>query len=132
MAGAPEHVARLDLARMSVREVNDLLHHGLARDGAARIEILNPNGMHNLAAGVDAALEIDILGHGGYFVAGMNKQARITVHGSVGWSVAENIMSGTVRVHRQRLRMYRCVGTWRAGHCRGRHLIAMRHLDERV
>jgi glutamate synthase domain-containing protein 3 len=28
----------------------------------------------------------------------MNKQARITVHGSVGWSVAENIMSGLVRV----------------------------------
>ena len=81
MAGAPEHVVRLDLAQMSVREVNDLLHHRLARNGAGRIEILNPNGMHNLAVGVDAALEIDILGHGGYFVAGMNKQARITVHG---------------------------------------------------
>ena len=28
----------------------------------------------------------------------MNKQATITVHGNVGWSVAENIMSGSVRV----------------------------------
>src|SRR5437773_5392346 len=28
----------------------------------------------------------------------MNKQARITVHGNVGWSVAENIMSGAVHV----------------------------------
>ncbi len=28
----------------------------------------------------------------------MNKRARITIHGNVGWSVAENIMSGTVRV----------------------------------
>jgi glutamate synthase domain-containing protein 3 len=28
----------------------------------------------------------------------MNKQARVTVHGNAGWSVAENIMSGTVRV----------------------------------
>src|SRR5262249_57397745 len=32
------------------------------------------------------------------FIGGMNKQARITVHGNVGWSVAENIMSGAVRV----------------------------------
>jgi glutamate synthase domain-containing protein 3 len=28
----------------------------------------------------------------------MNKRAQVTVHGNVGWSVAENIMSGTVRV----------------------------------
>jgi glutamate synthase domain-containing protein 3 len=28
----------------------------------------------------------------------MNKRAEITVHGNVGWSVAENIMSGSVRV----------------------------------
>ena len=33
-----------------------------------------------------------------YFVAGMNQQADVTVHGNVGWSVAENMMSGTVRV----------------------------------
>jgi glutamate synthase domain-containing protein 3 len=28
----------------------------------------------------------------------MNQQAEITVHGNVGWSVAENMMSGAVRV----------------------------------
>ena len=48
--------------------------------------------------GLDAPAEIDILGHAGYFIAGMNKQANVTIHGNVGWSVAENIMSGTVRV----------------------------------
>jgi methylamine---glutamate N-methyltransferase subunit B len=31
-------------------------------------------------------------------VAGMNQKANVTVHGNVGWSVAENMMSGTVHV----------------------------------
>jgi glutamate synthase domain-containing protein 3 len=89
----------LDLARISVRELNQYLHHELPRTGEApRIEVLNPNGIHNIAVGLDAPAEIDIRGHAGYFVAGMNKQARITVHGNVGWSVAENIMSGRVHV----------------------------------
>ncbi len=65
---------------------------------ARQVEILNPNGMHNLAVGLDADVDVDIRGHAGYFIGGMNKRARITVHGSVGWSVAENIMSGVVRV----------------------------------
>jgi glutamate synthase domain-containing protein 3 len=54
--------------------------------------------MHNLAVGLDADVDVEICGHAGYFIGGMNKRARVTVHGSVGWSVAENIMSGVVRV----------------------------------
>lgn len=89
----------LDLARMSVRDANEYLHHELPKTGAApRIEIENPNGMHNIAVGLDAPVDVDIRGHAGYFIAGMNKQARVTVHGNVGWSVAENMMSGAVRV----------------------------------
>lgn len=89
----------LDLARMSVRDANQYLHHELPKIGvAARFEIENPNGMHNIAVGLDAPVDVDIRGHAGYFIAGMNKQARVTVHGNVGWSVAENIMSGAVRV----------------------------------
>jgi glutamate synthase domain-containing protein 3 len=94
-----DHLISLDLARLSVRELNQYLHRELPSSGeTARIEIRNPNGMHNLAVGVDAPADIDICGHAGYFIGGMNKQARITVHGNVGWSVAENIMSGAVRV----------------------------------
>jgi len=88
----------LDLSRMSVRELNQFLHHELSGSGVEHIEILHPNGMHNLAVGVDCDVDIHIRGHAGYFIGGMNKRARITVHGSVGWSVAENIMSGAVRV----------------------------------
>ncbi len=93
-----DRVIPLDLTRLTVRELNHFLHHQLPTGDAVRVEILNPNGMHNLAVGLDAPAEIDILGHAGYFIAGMNKRANVTVHGNVGWSVAENIMSGTVRV----------------------------------
>lgn len=89
----------LDLARISIRELNQFLHHELPPAAAgARIDIVNPGGMHNIAVGLDQPVEIDIRGHAGYFTAGMNQRARVTVHGNVGWSVAENIMSGRVHV----------------------------------
>lgn len=89
---------QLDLAHVSVRELNEFLHHQLAGSNVRLVRILHPEGRHNLAVGLDAPVDIDIQGHAGYFIAGMNKQAHVTVHGNVGWSVAENIMSGSVRV----------------------------------
>ena len=93
-----DSVKQLDLTELTIRQVNQFLHHELPESGAERIEILNPNGLHSIAAGLDREIAVDIIGHAGYFVAGMNKLATVTVHGNVGWSVAENIMSGTVRV----------------------------------
>lgn len=89
-----EHV--FDLSSKTVRELNQFLHHELI--GSEHIKILNPDGQHNIAVGMDASVAVDIHGHAGYFTAGMNKLADVTVHGNVGWSLAENIMSGTVRV----------------------------------
>ncbi|MCX7627825.1 MAG: protein glxC [Methylophilaceae bacterium] len=88
----------LDLRKISVRELNRFLHQEVPARNIRAIEILNPDGKHNLACGMDAPVKIDIRGHGGYYVGGMNKQAEITVHGNVGWGVAENMMSGCVRV----------------------------------
>lgn len=93
-----DRLIQRDLAQVSVRELNQFLHHELPHSGAARVDILNPNGMHNIAVGLDAPVDVEIRGHAGYFIAGMNKRAHVTVHGNVGWSVAENIMSGSVRV----------------------------------
>lgn len=90
-------VIEFDLSRCSVRELNQFLHRELSGE-ESQVEILNPSGMHSIAAGLDAPVQVDIRGHAGYFIAGMNKQASVTIHGNVGWSVAENIMSGTVRV----------------------------------
>ena len=91
-------LASLDLRKLSVRQLNHTLHHEIDPGSLSRVEILNPNGLHNIAVGLDAPIRVDVRGHAGYFLGGMNRQARIVVHGNVGWSVAENMMSGEVRV----------------------------------
>jgi glutamate synthase domain-containing protein 3 len=92
-------VTVVDLATLSLRELNRRLH-ALAGDpaGPRRWRVDNPNGAHAVACGLDAAVEVDIMGHVGYYCAGMNKHATVRVHGNAGTGVAENIMSGTVVV----------------------------------
>jgi methylamine---glutamate N-methyltransferase subunit B len=87
-----------DLAKTTVRALNQWLHTDLRNSGVGHVEVLNPDGAHSIAVGLDTPVSIDIRGHAGYYCGGMNKHADITVHGNVGWGVAENMMSGSVRV----------------------------------
>jgi glutamate synthase domain-containing protein 3 len=84
----------VDLAETSLRDLNQRLHDA---DGG-RFRIVNPNGEHAVACGIKAPLEVEIVGHVGYYCAGMNQLADVRVHGNVGTGVAENIMSGSVVV----------------------------------
>jgi methylamine---glutamate N-methyltransferase subunit B len=88
----------IDLAKTSLRELNQDLHRQSAGANEAAWEIVNPMGFHAVAVGVDAPIIIDIRGSVGYYCAGMNKHATVTVHGSAGPGVAENMMSGKVRI----------------------------------
>ena len=88
----------LDLAQMSLRQVNDYLHHQISADQGGGVDITNPAGQHSIAVGLDGEVRVDIHGHAGYYVAAMNKGAQVTVHGNVERGVAENMMSGLVRV----------------------------------
>jgi len=85
----------VDLARTTLRELNRQLHEDTP---APRWRIVNPNGAHAVACGLDADVEVEIEGHVGYYCAGMNKRATVRVHGNAGTGLAENIMSGTVVV----------------------------------
>jgi glutamate synthase domain-containing protein 3 len=87
-----------DLAAQKVRDLNHFLHQELAASGVGQVEVLNPGGRHAIAVGINHPVDVEVRGHGGYYLAGMNKFASVTVHGNVGWGVAENMMSGTVRV----------------------------------
>jgi glutamate synthase domain-containing protein 3 len=91
--------AVVDLASTSLRELNRSLHQ-LAGDEPEprRWQIVNPNGAHAVACGLDAPLEVEIVGHVGYYCAGMNKRATVHVRGNAGTGLAENMMSGTVVV----------------------------------
>jgi glutamate synthase domain-containing protein 3 len=96
-AGGDQHMT-FDLARQPLRELNRFLHRELASADVRHITVLNPDGAHSIAVGVDAPIEIDVAGHVGYYAAGMNKEARVTIYGNAGPGVAENMMSGRVNV----------------------------------
>jgi glutamate synthase domain-containing protein 3 len=89
--------AEIDLALTPLRELNAALH-SLDASSPRRWRVLNPRGEHAVAVGLDADVEVEIVGHAGYYCAGMNKLATVRVHGNAGVGLAENIMSGTVVV----------------------------------
>jgi glutamate synthase domain-containing protein 3 len=92
------NIRTTDLAKTSLRELNQDLHAHKPNSNDCIWEVLNARGFHAVAVGVDAPININIRGSVGYYCGGMNKRAEITVHGSAGPGVAENMMSGSVRV----------------------------------
>jgi methylamine---glutamate N-methyltransferase subunit B len=88
----------VDLATTPLRDLNQRLHDLARGEGPGRWRILNPNGAHALAAGLDADIEVEIDGHVGYYCAGMNKLATVRVRGNASTGLAENMMSGLVVV----------------------------------
>jgi methylamine---glutamate N-methyltransferase subunit B len=89
-------VTTIDMRESTTRDVNAML---ASSEMPKAVRITNPQGAHALACGLDAELEITIDGHVGYYCAGMNKHANVTIEGNAGVGVAENMMSGTVRVN---------------------------------
>ena len=97
MVSVTTKTVTFDLTQTPLREVNRYLHH-LSPSDQEMIQILNPDGAHNIAVGLDAPVGVEILGHAGYYAASMNQSANITIAGNVGTGVAENMMSGRVHV----------------------------------
>ena len=88
----------IDLEKEGVRGVNSRLH-SLPKDTNERHWLIrNPMGQHAIACGLDAPITVEIAGHAGFYCGGMNKHAEILLHGHAGPGVAENMMSGIVRV----------------------------------
>ena len=88
----------VDLSKVTLRELNQALHNVRSGSNETAWEVLNPKGSHAVAAGVDAAITVDVRGSVGYYWGGMYSQGTITVHGSAGPGVGENMMSGTIVV----------------------------------
>ena len=87
-----------DLSRATVRDLNQFLHGPADTLAGRRVNVLNTDGAHNLAVGVNAPVHITLQGHAGYYAAGMNQHATVVVQGSASTGVAENMMSGFVHV----------------------------------
>lgn len=88
----------VDLRQHPVRELNQALHDLRPDTNETHWFVLNPDGRHAIASGLDLPVEIEIAGNVGYYCAGMTKQASIVIKGSAGVGVAENMMSGAVHV----------------------------------
>ncbi|EAU42109.1 formyl-methanofuran dehydrogenase domain 3 protein [Fulvimarina pelagi HTCC2506] len=85
-----------DLATSELRDLNSALHSIPAGANDLEYEILNPRGSHAVAVGCSHPLNISVMGPVGYYCGGMNSEATISVKGSAGPGVAENMMSGMV------------------------------------
>jgi methylamine---glutamate N-methyltransferase subunit B len=88
----------IDLANTALRELNGALHKLASDTNETHWRVLNPRGLHSIAAGIDAPIKVEIDGHVGYYCAGMNQRAWVVVRGNAGQGVAENMMSGHVHV----------------------------------
>ena len=88
----------VDLAQGSVRALNQRLHALSPQTNERHWRVLNPMGAHAIAAGLSVPVEVEVMGHVGFYCAGMNQEAQVTIHGHAGPGVAENMMSGIVRV----------------------------------
>ncbi len=88
----------VDLAKLELRDVNARLQQHNGTDQTAYFRVTNPDGAHALACGLDADVIVEIDGHTGYYAGGMNQRAEVTIQGNAGPGVAENMMSGIIRV----------------------------------
>jgi glutamate synthase domain-containing protein 3 len=102
MLGTAE-ITTIDLSQNPVRELNRRLHALPMPPGGVDPhppywQVNEPRGLHAIACGMKVPAHIEIMGHAGYYCAGMNQLATIIIHGNAGVGVAENMMSGTVHV----------------------------------
>lgn len=89
-------MATFDLSCTPLRELNSALHAVSSGANDTAFEVINPRGSHSVAVGIDGPVTVDVKGSVGYYCAGMNDGGTVTVHGSAGPGVAENMMSGAV------------------------------------
>jgi methylamine---glutamate N-methyltransferase subunit B len=93
-----ERKAVFDAADLTTRQINLELRRLVYTEQIRDVTMLNPGAKHSLAVGILARCRITIEGSLGYFGCGLIDGPEIQVKGRVGWSVAENMMSGVVLV----------------------------------
>ena len=89
----------IDAVDLTARELNTQIRD-LMKDGVGSITIKNPGAKHSLGVGLLNRLNLTFEGSLGYFGCGLNDGPNIRITGRVGWSCAENMMSGTVVIEK--------------------------------
>jgi methylamine---glutamate N-methyltransferase subunit B len=93
-----ERKAVFDAADLTTREINLELRRLVYDEQIGDVTVRNPGAKHSIAVGILARCRLTIDGSLGYFGCGLIDGPEIRVTGRVGWSVAENMMSGVVLI----------------------------------
>ncbi|HEY1594598.1 MAG TPA: hypothetical protein VGF74_04320 [Thermoleophilaceae bacterium] len=88
--------AVFDAHNLTTRKINGELRWLIYEQGVREVTIKNPSARHSLGVGILARCKITFEGSLGYFGCGLIDGPEIQVNGRVGWSCAENMMSGVV------------------------------------
>ncbi len=88
--------AVIEARDLSTRKINSELRWLLYEEGIKEVTILNPSARHSLGVGILKRCRITFEGSLGYFGCGLIDGPEVQINGRVGWSVAENMMSGVV------------------------------------
>ena len=88
--------ATLDAKDLTPRKINAELRWLIYEQGIRDVTVLNPSARHSLGVAVLARCRIRFEGSLGYFGCGLIDGPEVVITGRVGWSVAENMMSGVV------------------------------------
>ena len=79
----------------TTRDINRQIREAMAA-GRHEIQVLEPDGRHNLGVALLEAVHVVFEGSVGYYCAGMSDGARVDIRGSAGWGTAESMLGGTV------------------------------------
>ena len=90
--------AVIQAGEMTTRKINAELRWLIYEQGIKEVTVLNPSARHSLGVAILARCRIRFEGSLGYFGVGLIDGPEVTITGRVGWSVAENMMSGVVVV----------------------------------
>ena len=88
--------AVIEARELSTRKINSELRWLLYEEGIRDVTILNPSARHSLGVGILRRCRVTFEGSLGYFGCGLIDGPEVQINGRVGWSVAENMMSGVV------------------------------------
>lgn len=90
-------MAEIDATGLTAREINAEIRRHMA-EGRMEITVRNPGARHNLGVALLEPVKLTIAGSAGYYCGGLGDGATIEVQGSVGWGLAESMLSGKVQV----------------------------------
>jgi glutamate synthase domain-containing protein 3 len=90
--------AVLDATELTTRKINAELRWLIYEQGITDVTVLGPSARHSLGVAILARCRIRFEGSLGYFGCGLIDGPEVEITGRVGWSVAENMMSGVVVV----------------------------------